>query len=99
MPFIVDLARTPEEKQAIEFLFAGNNLGRPFIAPPDMPAERVKMLRDAFMATMNDPQFRADAARQKLDVQPENGENLSALIRNIYATPKPIVDRVTELIK
>ena len=99
VPFIVDLARTPEEKQAIEFLFAGNNLGRPFIAPPELPAERVKMLRDAFMATMNDPQFRADAARQKLDVQPENGENLSALIRNIYATPKPIVDRVTELIK
>ena len=98
-PFIADLARTPEEKQGIEFLFAGNNLGRPFIAPPDMPAERVRMLRDAFMATMKDPQFLADASRQKLDVQPENGENLDGLVRKIYATPRPIVDRVTELIK
>jgi tripartite-type tricarboxylate transporter receptor subunit TctC len=99
VPFIVDLARTPEEKQAIEFLYAGNNLGRPFIAPPDMPAERVKMLRDAFNDTIKDPQFLAEAARQKLDVAPEDGEHLSALIQKIYATPKPIVDRVTELIK
>jgi hypothetical protein len=99
VPYIVDLARTPEEKQAIEFLYAGNGLGRPFIAPPDMPAERVKMLRDAFMATMKDPQFLADAERQKLDVQPEDGEYLAALIRRIYATPRPIVERVTELIK
>jgi hypothetical protein len=99
VPYIVDLARTPEEKQAIEFLYAGNGLGRPFIAPPDMPTERVKMLRDAFMATMKDPQFLADAERQKLDVQPEDGEYLAALIRRIYATPRPIVERVTELIK
>jgi hypothetical protein len=51
------------------------------------------------MATMKDPQFLADAERQKLDVQPEDGEYLAALIRRIYATPRPIVERVTELIK
>jgi tripartite-type tricarboxylate transporter receptor subunit TctC len=99
VPFIVDLARTPEEKQAVAFLYAGNGLGRPFIAPPGMPAERVRMLRDAFNATMKDPQFLADAGRQKLDVQPEDGEYLAALIKTIYATPKQIVDRVAELIK
>ncbi|MEA2937703.1 MAG: hypothetical protein QOC56_1207, partial [Alphaproteobacteria bacterium] len=99
VPFILDLARTSEEKQAIELLYAGNNLGRPFIAPPALPAEHVKMLRDAFNATMKDPQFIADAERQKLDVKPEDGENLAALIRKIYATPRPIVDKVTELIK
>jgi len=99
VPFIVDLARTREEKQAIEFLYAGNGLGRPFVAPPDMPAERVKMLRDAFMATMKDPEFLSDAERQKLDIRPENGEYLAALVKKIYATPRPIVDRVTELIK
>jgi tripartite-type tricarboxylate transporter receptor subunit TctC len=99
VPFIADLARTPEEKQAVEFLFAGNNLGRPFIAPPGMPAERVAMLRDAFNATMKDPQFLADAERQKLDIAPEDGEHLSALMQKIYSTPKPIVDKVAELIK
>ena len=64
-----------------------------------MPAERIKMLRDAFNATMKDPQFLAEAARQKLDVAPEDGEHLSGLIRKIYATPKPIVEKVSELIK
>src|SRR5262245_18226507 len=99
VPLIVDLARTLEAKQAIAFLYAGSDLGRPFIAPPDMPAERVTVLRDAFIATMREPQFLADAARQKLDIQPENGEYLAALIKKIYATPQPVVERVTELIK
>jgi tripartite-type tricarboxylate transporter receptor subunit TctC len=99
VPFIVDLARTPEEKQAVEFLYAGNNLGRPVVAPPDMPAERVNILRDAFGATMNDSEFLADAERQKLYVAPNDGENLSALIQKLYATPKAVVDKVSELIK
>src|SRR5258707_1114783 len=99
VPLIVDLARTPEEKQAIEFLYAGNGLGRPFIAPPGMPPERVTVLREAFMATMKDPEFLADAERQKLDVQPDDGEYLAALIKKIYATPRPILESVTELIR
>jgi tripartite-type tricarboxylate transporter receptor subunit TctC len=98
-PFIVDLARTPEQKQSIEFLYAGQGIGRPFVAPPDLPADRLKMLRDAFRDTMKDPDFIADVKKQKLDLEPEDGEHLEALIRKIYATPKPIVDKVGELIK
>ena len=77
----------------------GEALGRPFFAPPGMPADRMKMLQDAFMATMKDPDFLADAKKQKLDVAPMDGEQLAALVKKIYATPKPIVDKVTELIK
>ena len=71
VPFVNDLARTPEDRQAIEFLYAGHGIGRPFIAPPGMPAERLKMLQDAFMATMKDADFLADAKKQKLDVDPK----------------------------
>ena len=99
VPFVVDLARNADEKAAIEFLYAGLDLSRPFIAPPDMPTDRVKMLRDAFMATMRDPEFLVEADKQKLGVDPKDGEHLTALIRRIYATPKPIVDRITELSK
>ena len=99
VPFVNDLARTPEDRQAIEFLYAGIGLGRPFVAPPDLPTERAKMLRDAFSATMKDLEFLADTKKQKLDVAPEDGEQLGALVKRIYATPKPIVDQVTELIK
>jgi len=96
---VLDLARNEEERQTIEFLYAGQGIGRPFVAPPDLPPERLKMLRDAFAATMRDPEFIADAQRNKLDLDPEDGDHLAALVKKIYATPKPIVDRVTGLIK
>jgi tripartite-type tricarboxylate transporter receptor subunit TctC len=99
VPFILDFAKTEEQKHAIRFLYAGQGIGRPFVAPPDLPPERVKMLRDAFNATMKDPEFIAEAKKSKLDLEPENGEHLLALIQSIYATPKPIVERIGQLIK
>jgi tripartite-type tricarboxylate transporter receptor subunit TctC len=99
VPFVLDLARTSAEKQAIEFLYAGQGIGRPFVAPPDLPADRLKMLRDAFHATMTDAEFRAEAEKSKLELEPEDGEHLASLIAKIYATPRPIVDRITNLIK
>jgi tripartite-type tricarboxylate transporter receptor subunit TctC len=99
VPFVLDLARTGEQRQAIEFLYAGQGIGRPFVAPPDLPADRLKMLRDAFNATMTDPAFVAEAQKSKLDLEPEDGEHLAVLIAKIYATPKPIVNKITSLIK
>jgi tripartite-type tricarboxylate transporter receptor subunit TctC len=99
VPFVVDLARTPGDRQAVEFLYAGQGIGRPFVAPPGLPPDRLKMLREAFDATVNDPDFVSEAKRQMLDVEPEDGAHLEALIKKIYATPKPVVDRIGELIK
>jgi tripartite-type tricarboxylate transporter receptor subunit TctC len=99
VPFVVDLATKPEDKQAIEFLYAGQGIGRPFIAPPGLPPERLKMLRDAFDATMTDPEFIAEANLRKLTIDPENGEQLEALIKKTYATPRPIIDRIAKLIQ
>jgi tripartite-type tricarboxylate transporter receptor subunit TctC len=99
VPFILDLAKTPEQKEAISFLYAGQGIGRPFIAPPDLQPGKLEMLRKAFDDTMKDADFKAEAAKQKLDVDPEDGEHLAALIKKIYATPKPIVDKVGALIQ
>ena len=99
VPFVLDLAANDEQRKAIEFLYAGQGIGRPFVAPPDLPPDRVKLLRDAFAATMTDPEFVAETQLRKLDLEPETGEHLAALVRRIYATPKPIVDRVSHLIK
>ena len=99
VPFVLDLARTAEQRQAIEFLYAGQGIGRPFVAPPGLPPDRLKMLRDAFNATMKDEEFLAEAQKSKLDVDPEDGEHLAGLIARIYATPKPIVDRIGALAK
>jgi tripartite-type tricarboxylate transporter receptor subunit TctC len=99
IPFVVDLAKNDEDKKAIEFLYAGQGIGRPFVAPPNLPPERLKMMRDAFNATMKDPEFIAEVKQRKLDLEPETGEHLEGLIKKIYATPKPIVDKIGELIK
>lgn len=96
---MLDLARNSEQRQTIEYLYAGQGIGRPFVAPPDMPADRLKMLRDAFNATMKDAKFADEAHKSKLDLEPEDGSHLAALIAKIYATPKPIVDKVANLIK
>jgi tripartite-type tricarboxylate transporter receptor subunit TctC len=99
VPNVLTLARNAEEKQVLEFLYAGQDIGRPFVAPPDLPPDRLKMLRDAFSATMKDPEFVSDVQRSKLDLEPEDGEHIAALIAKIYATPKPIIDRVANLIR
>jgi tripartite-type tricarboxylate transporter receptor subunit TctC len=99
VPFVLDLARTDEQRKTLEFLYAGQGIGRPFVAPPDLPPARLAMLRTAFMATMKDAAFIEDARRSKLDLEPQDGEHLAALVAKIYATPKPIVDKIANLIK
>lgn len=99
VPFVVDLAKKPEDKKAIEFLYIGQGIGRPFIAPPGLAPATLKTLRDAFDATMKDPAFIAEAAKRKYAIDPENGATLQALIDKAYATPKPIIDRIAALIK
>jgi tripartite-type tricarboxylate transporter receptor subunit TctC len=99
VPFIPDLARTGEERAIIEFLYAGQGIGRPFIAPPDLPPDRLKLLRDAFDATMTDPDFVAEATRSGLAVEPVSGAQLAALVDRIYATPQTIIDKVRAMMK
>jgi tripartite-type tricarboxylate transporter receptor subunit TctC len=99
VPFVTDLAQTPQDKQAIEFLYIGQGIGRPFIAPPGLPADRLRMLRNAFDATMKDPSFIAAVKKRKYSLDPESGDDLEALIKKAYATPKPIVERIAKLIQ
>jgi tripartite-type tricarboxylate transporter receptor subunit TctC len=99
VPLVLDLAHTTEARRAIEFLYAGQGIGRPFVAPPDLPPERLAMLRNAFDATMADADFLAEARKSQLEVAPDSGEHLAALIGRIYATPRPIVEKITALIK
>ena len=96
---MVDLAQKPDDKQAIEFLYAGQGIGRPFVAPPGLPPDRLKMVQDAFAATMKDPEFIAETKLRKLNLDPSDGAQLEALVKKTYATPKPIIDRIAKLIQ
>jgi tripartite-type tricarboxylate transporter receptor subunit TctC len=99
VPFVLDLAKTEEQKQALQYLYAGQGIGRPFVAPPGLPPERLRILREAFNATMKDADFIAETRRLNLDLEPEDGQHLESLIRQIYATPVGVIDKVANLIK
>jgi len=99
VPLVKEFVANEDDKKVLDVIFVSTILARPYIAPPGVPADRVKALRDAFMATMKDPEFIAEAEQRKLTLEPESGEELEALIRRTYATPKPIVERIGKLIQ
>ena len=91
VPSVFDLAKTEEERQIWALWAAPNKIGRPFFAPPGMTPERADLMRRAFEATMADAELRADAARMNLAVAPIAGDEVAALLRRVYATPKDVV--------
>ena len=72
-------------------------MGRPVAGPPGMPADRLQALRAAFDAAVKDPEFLADAKKQRFEIQPITGAEIDDLIAGMYATPKPIIDKVIAL--
>jgi tripartite-type tricarboxylate transporter receptor subunit TctC len=98
VPLIMDLARTDEQRQIFKLVFARQPMGRPFLAPPGLPAERVAILRKAFMDTMKDPDFLAEASRTKLEINPVDGEAVQALVQEVYRTPQDIAKAVAEIV-
>ena len=95
-PMVLDTARSPDERKALELFFARAAIGRPFVAPPDMPAERVAVLREAFDATLRDAGFLDDASKQKLNVVPITGQEMNDIIVRAYGTPPEIVKRTRQ---
>ena len=97
-PMIGSLATNAEDRQVMELVLGGNPLGRPLAFPRDVPADRVKAIRDAFDAAMKDPAFREEAARAGYDLEPTPGEELQRLVARVLATPKHIADRARPII-
>ena len=93
VPAIIDYAKTPEDRKVFEFLFAPQEMGRPFFAPPGVPAERVRALRAAFAQTLKDAGFLADAEKMGVEVQHVGGEEIQALVERIYASPPEVIAR------
>jgi len=94
VPTATTFAPSEADRQMLAFYFGPNDMGRPYIAPPEVPRERLTALRRAFDATMKDPAFLADAKTAKMDVDPMTGEEMQQLIADIYATKPALVARV-----
>lgn len=98
VPLILDLVKDPEDRQALDLMLSPNSMGRPFVAPPEVPQDRAKALRDSFNKAMRDPDLLAEAKAQSLDIDPITGEEMSRLIENAYAAPKEPLERARALV-
>lgn len=99
VPSIWSFVKNDSDKQLLELMIGQQVFGRPFVAPPGIPADRLKTLRAAFAATMKDKQFLADAEKSKLDIDYDSGEAVQKLVERMYATPKPVVNRLINAMK
>ena len=91
--------KTPATTRSlVTAVLASGDLGRPFITPPGIASERLKMLRDAFRTTMADPAFLADVKARKLEADPDYGEDLETIAKEAAAQPKEIVERMKKLL-
>jgi len=100
VPTARDLAKTEAQRQAVDFAFMQDEMGRPIAAPPGIPEDRKRILRDAFAKMSRDPGFLAEAKAHGLEVAgPMTGDEVDAMVKKIYATPKAIVERVAAAMK
>jgi tripartite-type tricarboxylate transporter receptor subunit TctC len=93
-----DRIKDPEDQKAFSLIMSQQEYGRPFAAPPGVPADRVRALRDAFNATMKDPDFRAEAQRGRLWLDSLTAEQLEDLIKAAYATTPTVIERAKAIL-
>jgi tripartite-type tricarboxylate transporter receptor subunit TctC len=98
VPLVMDFAKTDEERQIFKLVFARQPMGRPFLAPPGVPADRTATLRKAFMDTMKDRAFLAEAEKMQLEIDPVSGDAVQAIVRDVYQTPKSIAAAVANMV-
>ena len=99
VPLIVDVTDNAEQKAALKLIVARQSIARPFAAPPGIPAERARALREAFAATLADPEFIAEAKSQALDIEAVQGAEVEALIREVYASSAQAVQLATSVMR
>jgi tripartite-type tricarboxylate transporter receptor subunit TctC len=90
VPNMLDLASDGHQKTLMRLILAPQAMARPFAAPPDIPADRAKALRDAFAAALKDPELRAEAQKQQIDIDLMPAAQLQTLLGELYQAPQDI---------
>jgi len=92
VPVIMDYAHDDRQRQILRLAFSSQLWGRPYVAPPGLPPERARLLREAFQATLRDPAFLAEAKKLGFDISPLSGEEMVGLIAGLYASPADVIE-------
>jgi tripartite-type tricarboxylate transporter receptor subunit TctC len=99
VPSALDLAKTPEDRQMLELVFAKFNLSRPYIAPPDLKPDLLAILRTSFQAALSDPLLLEDAKKTGMEIDPVTGEEAEKLVDRLFKTPEDQARRMRALLQ
>jgi hypothetical protein len=96
---LMDEFKTSElGRRVVTVMLGSGELGRPIVTTPGLPADRVKILRDAFMKSMNDPALLADATKNKLEIQAVAGDELAKIAKDVIEQPPEVVERIKKIL-
>jgi len=99
VPLAINYAKTDEARQLIQLgIHDAADIARPFVMPPNTPKDRVRIIRQAFLATLKDPAFVAEAEKSKLDIDPVTGEALEKIVGGIYKLNPATLARLKEVL-
>jgi tripartite-type tricarboxylate transporter receptor subunit TctC len=98
VPTLLEYAKTDEQKKIIAVMVTTETIGRPLLAPPGVPAERVALLRKALTDVVKDSEFLAESEKAQLEISPVPGEKLQAMVKNLVATPSDIVEKYKQAV-
>ena len=93
LPHIMDLAKSEDDRKLMEVVFVGQAVGRPFFGPPGVAADRGRALQEAFARTMDDPGFKSEADKQKIELTALLADDMSRIVTQVYDTPKALLER------
>ena len=97
VPTVFKFAKTDEQRKILKFHASSLETGRPWLAPPGVPAERVQALRRAYDATMKDRAFLEEAKQRKLEVDARTGEEIEAVIRAVASLPDDLIAKAAQM--
>jgi tripartite-type tricarboxylate transporter receptor subunit TctC len=99
VPAVTEFATSDEQRQLLEIVVSPSVMGRPLLAPPDIPADRLAALRTAFESSMKDPKFLADAATANLEISMVTGVEIEGILKRLFAMPRPIIDEAARSVE
>jgi tripartite-type tricarboxylate transporter receptor subunit TctC len=99
VPLLSDLVKTEREKQIVGVVTLPTSVGYAYWVAPEVPAERVKILREAVTKMVADPKFLEEAKKLVLDIRFQSGEQLQRIVENVANTPKPVIEETAAILK
>jgi hypothetical protein len=98
VPRVEDFVNNDLDRKAVSLVISQQAFSRPYVAPPGVPTQQTKILRDAFTAVLHDPQFLADAKAARLSINPSSGEEVQEAVTKLYSASGEVVQRARQLI-